>query len=105
MLVEGMLTVLLSSNPFPDLSPSHSKVPSSPTMYSECSSTPTLVTDQHISGSGGLPPLPAIRSIRMLEQIFTHSRVTTRPRYEFEESPSYPSRDNEGYVYYYSIRT
>ena len=74
-------------------------------MYSDCSSTPTLVTDQDISGSGMLPPLPAIRSVQLLAQIFTHSSLTTKPRDEFEESPSDPSRDNEEYVYYYSVRT
>jgi ribonuclease-3 len=68
-------------------------------MFSVTSSTPTLVPDQHSSASGGLPPLPPIRSEQIREQIFTHSSVTARRRGEFEVPPSNPIRDNEEWAH------
>lgn len=43
-----------------------------------------------------LPPLPTIRSARLLEQIFTHTSLNARPRNEFEASQDDPMYDNEG---------
>lgn len=65
-----------------------------PTMSSACSSTSTLVSDQHSSGSVGLPPLPPISGAQI-----THSSLTTRRRGEFEVPPSDPCQDNEGYAH------
>jgi len=54
------------------------------------SPTPLTVTNT-------LPPLPTIRSTQLLEQIFTHSSLSARPRSEFEAQDD-PMRDNEGWV-------
>ena len=74
------------------------EIPSSTTMHSVRSSTPTLVSDQHISGSTGLPP-PHIRSAQIREQS-SSSTVSLRDAFEVP-----PSKDNEEYVYHYSLRT
>lgn len=75
------------------------EVPSSTTMHSVRSSAPTLVSDQHISGSSGLPPPPHIRNAQIREQS-SSSTVSLRDAFEVP-----PSKDNEEYVCHYSLRT
>ena len=42
-----------------------------------------------------LPTLPAIKSQRILDQIFTHRSLVRRPKRAFEDSPNDANRDNE----------
>ena len=55
---------------------------------------PVTVHYEDIKPSG-LPPLPAIKSQRILEQIFTHHSLVRRPKHAFEDSPNHANRNNE----------
>ena len=54
---------------------------------------PTIFS--HENAPSGLPSLPAIKSQRILDQIFTHRSLVRRPKRAFEDSPNDANRDNE----------